>query len=292
MLQPAQRDSSSIDWELMFCSKVLNLPSLHWGCWRDGDPLTLSNFREAQIRFRELVTGMVPLDESRVLDVGCGRGDMAARLSTRGHAVVGIAPIKNYRNEWAELSGPSLDLRIADFRAFEDEAGFDVVLFSESAGYFKLDEMFDAIERTLKPGGMVVVANMFKVSRTGLPIARHTLSDFLDEAAQRGIYEVQRRDITAEVLPTVKLFSSSVSDVALPAIDLAQMWLDDKLTGAGPAVIRQPVRLAANWYLGHWRHRVQRYAERLDPEAFAQHGCYIVSLLQHTSGRTPKRRAA
>ncbi len=92
---------------------------------------------------------------SRVLEVGCGLGDLLAALPASG---VGI-DISPRMIELARARHPSLDMRVADVeRDPLPEGLFDVVILSDAVGH--LDDVEHALERVrgcLAPGGKVVV---------------------------------------------------------------------------------------------------------------------------------------
>ncbi len=101
---------------------------------------------------------------SRVLEVGCGLGDLLAALGSElaGHAgsteSVGI-DISPRMIELGRSRFPSLDLRVADVeRDPLPEGPFDAIVFSDAVGH--LDDIQRAFERVrplLAPAGRVVV---------------------------------------------------------------------------------------------------------------------------------------
>jgi SAM-dependent methyltransferase len=104
---------------------------------------------------RLLVESLV-MPGTRVLEVGCGLGDLIADL--RGSEVCGI----DFSAEIIRLAKqrhPQLDLRVADVeRDPLPEGPFDVVVLSDVLGH--LDDVQQAMERiraVLAPGGRIVV---------------------------------------------------------------------------------------------------------------------------------------
>jgi SAM-dependent methyltransferase len=93
--------------------------------------------------------------EARVLEVGCGLGDLLAALPARERVGVDISP---RMIELGRTRHPTLDLRIADIERDPIEGQFDTVVLSDAIGL--LDDIQLALERIrslLAPGGRLVV---------------------------------------------------------------------------------------------------------------------------------------
>lgn len=107
-------------------------------------------------RGQALVDLLGPKAGERILDLGCGTGDIAATLADRGARVVGVdaspAMIDNARTRF-----PAIDFRLADAAELPFEAEFDAV-YSHAVLHWVLraDDAAIGIARTLKPGGRFV----------------------------------------------------------------------------------------------------------------------------------------
>jgi SAM-dependent methyltransferase len=90
----------------------------------------------------------------RLLEVGCGGGALASRLTALGYQVVALDASAN---AVAEARQRGLDARIARWPDFE-EAPFDVVLFTRSLHHIQpLDQAVARAKELLKPQGRVLV---------------------------------------------------------------------------------------------------------------------------------------
>ena len=93
----------------------------------------------------------------RLLDVGCGRGDLGAYLIARGWTVTGIEPSANAA-EAARARG--LDARRGTLDDVELEAGaYDAAVFRHSLEH--LTDPVEALRRVreaLRPGGLVLIS--------------------------------------------------------------------------------------------------------------------------------------
>ena len=107
----------------------------------------------AQRESLSFVTGWLE-PNSRVLEVGCGAGDLAAALGAAGHCVVAIDA---NAERVAEARARGVDARVAAFPDFRDVA-FDAVLFTHSLHH--VHDLAGAVARArelLRPGGALVV---------------------------------------------------------------------------------------------------------------------------------------
>ena len=112
--------------------------------------------------FLEVVCSHIPEPPARVLEVGCGEGDLARALAERGFDVTAIDP--------KAPAGPIFrQVRLEDF---SDEHGFDAVVASLSLHHIHdLGEALDTIASLLPPGGPLVV-DEWAIERLAGPTAR------------------------------------------------------------------------------------------------------------------------
>jgi 2-polyprenyl-6-hydroxyphenyl methylase/3-demethylubiquinone-9 3-methyltransferase len=140
------------------------------------------------LRFEACVAGLV-VPPARILDVGCGTGELASRLSSRGFSVTGCdisarmleraqAVSAMTAIEWVRLDCAWKRLPFAD-------VSFNVVTMSSVLEYINdLSGVVQEIARVLRPGGVLVVT---------VPDTRHVIRriEALLAMALR-VYEVHR----------------------------------------------------------------------------------------------------
>ncbi|WP_026701936.1 class I SAM-dependent methyltransferase [Salibacterium aidingense] len=101
----------------------------------------------------DVVEWLEPKEGERILDLGCGTGDITNDLCQRGAQVTGVDASKDMI-EQARNKYPSLSFYVADAEAlmFEDE--FDAVFSNAVLHWIKTPEpVLDVIYRSLKSGG-------------------------------------------------------------------------------------------------------------------------------------------
>lgn len=91
----------------------------------------------------------------RILDVGCGRGALAARLKILGHEVLAL----DQSPKAAELSRQyDIDVSVTDFIRYQSDTLFDVVLFSRSIHHMHpLNEAIHRAHALLQNKGLLVL---------------------------------------------------------------------------------------------------------------------------------------
>jgi SAM-dependent methyltransferase len=108
--------------------------------------------------FLDFVCSHVPEPPARVLEVGCGLGQLADALAERGLEVVAIDP---------EAPEGPIFRRVA-LEDFSDERGFDAVVASVSLHHIKdLAGAFDKIASFLPPAGVLVLEEFAKERLAG-----------------------------------------------------------------------------------------------------------------------------
>lgn len=269
--------ASPLDWELLLCTHVLGLTSLHWGLWEPNSPISLDGLRSAQDRYSDLVLDTVPRSARSVLDVGCGTGDLARRLAARGCRVTAIAPIANYEHMLDHSGSPNVTWRRSRLQDLAGTGPFDAVLMIESAGYFPIWTGLSRAHDLLTPGGHLLVVNPFRKTPVDIQVARHVQSDYLAAARSNGFHLVREQDITEAVLPTLELARQFRTQHVEPAMSLARYAAARSRPvrigmGIGAFLLRKPINAM--------RRKARTFREQMDPDLFREHARYLVLLFR------------
>jgi ubiquinone/menaquinone biosynthesis C-methylase UbiE len=113
----------------------------------------------------ELISGMLPLDGSRLLELGCGAA-LTTRLIAEGFPVAGIVAAEvdeiQHSKNLAIDDLPKVEFKLAGMQAIpEPDASFDAVVMLKSLHHVPVDRMaqgFAEIHRVLKARGLVYIS--------------------------------------------------------------------------------------------------------------------------------------
>lgn len=118
----------------------------------------------------------LPESPSRVLEVGCGDGDLSIALAARGYDVTGLdaALPESAIQHAAAAAAPDGRIRWveADFLFYEDEESYDAVLFTRSLHHMApVGKALTRAAGLLRPGGRFL-AEEFAFDRVNIQTAR------------------------------------------------------------------------------------------------------------------------
>lgn len=105
----------------------------------------------------------LPETPSRILEIGCGTGELAARLMQAGHEVIAIDSSEACIQQARDYG---VDARVATWPEFEADP-FDIILFTRSLHHITpLEPALDRVHDMLKPDGKVIVEEFdFRAAR-------------------------------------------------------------------------------------------------------------------------------
>jgi SAM-dependent methyltransferase len=208
----------------------LGTRDLHYGYWQDDLEVCIQNLPEAQRRYTDFLLSHIPDGVSRVLDVGCGAGGIAAELLTRGYCYEGVSPCPLLSDTARREVGDHIRIRQGCFEdiAFDDGEKFDLVLFSESFQYMNLDTVFKLASQRLNPGGYLLICDFFKSAARIRSVigGGHPVEKFTRALQQSGLEVLEDRDITRETAPNLDIVDQMGRDLIMPTFKLISYTLD------------------------------------------------------------------
>lgn len=196
---------------------------LHYGYWPAEMEVSLAQLKRAQELHSRQILDAIPAGVHRILDVGCGAGAFALRLADAGFAVEGVSPSGPLTERARALLGDRAVVHEGRFEDFTPPRTYDLVLFSESFQYVKMEPALDNIVRCLGEGeGHLLICDFFKTDAPGRgPIGGgHRMSAFRAMIAGFPFSPIVDRDLTACMSPNFDLVDALLQDVGRPARDL------------------------------------------------------------------------
>ena len=99
--------------------------------------------------FLEFAREYLPAPPGRLLDVGCGQGELTTALAVAGYDVLGIDPLAPQGDLFRRVRLEDLD---------DDEGGFDAVVAAHSLHHIRdLAHGLDRVAALLRPGAVLVL---------------------------------------------------------------------------------------------------------------------------------------
>jgi len=239
---------------LVLAQQLLDVEDLHYGLWDDDLELTLGNLALAQQRYNDMLIAQLPKPEGeiRVLDVGCGTGQLLRQMLDRGYSADGVIPAKDLgdavRGKVADRCGYQARIFECGFEEFPAEqcrGHYDGVLFSESFQYISPLASLPILQTILKPGGFLLIADFFKrdmPERASLDPGfggGHPLKDFYAAMKRTPFVPVKDEDITHRVSPNMEL----VNDLLMHRLKPASLTVGRYLRGRYPLLTRLALSL-------------------------------------------------
>jgi 2-polyprenyl-3-methyl-5-hydroxy-6-metoxy-1,4-benzoquinol methylase len=191
---------------------------LHYGYFSGGLATDVSNLRQAQENYAELIFSNIPQGVNTILDVGCGSGETAEQLLARGYAVDCVSPGQILTEYAKNKLGDKVDFYPCKFEDVKTDKKYDLVLFSESFQYIPMEKSIPGALEMLNPGGYIIVSDFFHTDREGMSKlgGGKDFYTWMELKASFDIETLVEKDITAETAPTIDLVNQLNSEVIHP----------------------------------------------------------------------------
>ena len=164
-------------------------------------PLLTSERTAREVDFVEAALGLTA--GMRVLDVGCGMGGLAKILLDNKINVQALTPDINQKRH-IDQKYPKLTCHHTKFEKFDTDQQYGTLINSESLQYIKLDKAFDKVGKMLLPGGRWIISDYFRLKENTINKSGHMLDGFQESIKKHGWKIVYEKDITLNILPTLR----------------------------------------------------------------------------------------
>lgn len=272
----AQRRQKSVervrdDAQLKLYGELLPGGFLHYGYFEDTtiEPreISLADLERAQLRYANEMLESIGPDDGPILDVGCGMGGLSRLLLERGLQPVALSPdahqIAHIQETYPDIE--TLQMRFEDLPADGHAARYDVVLTAESLQYLKMDVALPLIQRVLKPGGRWLACDYFRNGDE--ESVAETWESFAQRLETHGFEVCQKRDITPNVLPTLRYLHLWGAEIAQPILNFCVGKIRRKAPGLHHLLEESLETLDG---------RVKHHLTLVDPQRFAENYQYLL----------------
>lgn len=215
---------------LILARSLLKSNHLHYGYWPAGLEVHFTNLRTAQENYASLLLSHIPAGVRRVLDVGCGSGQLARMLMDAGRQVDCVSPSPFLNAQARGLLGDGARVFDGSYEEYETSRRYDLILFSESFQYVDPQRSIAKSVRLLAASGYLLICDFFRKDVPGKsPIGGgHPLDGFYRTAGAHRLEIVEDLDLTSETAPTLDVANRLLCDVLHPAIHLGERLLRDR----------------------------------------------------------------
>ena len=219
-----------LDVGLLIGKFFMDTEELHYGYWPDEKSATAQNFSQAQDRHSQLIIDNIPNNVKKILDVGSGSGSLAKKLIKLGYQVDCVIPSEFLAEKVKVKLSDSSKIYINKFEDLDISHQYDLVLFSESFQYVKLNDSIKKIISVLNKNGHLLICDVFHKNVEGISPMRggHRLDLFDDEISNSTLVKEKDIDITKETAPTWDFLNQLLNEVAIPISDMSNNYLEYK----------------------------------------------------------------
>ena len=154
----------------------------------------------------------------------------AKKLIKLGYQVDCVIPSEFLAEKVKVKLSDSSNVYINKFEDLDISHHYDLVLFSESFQYVKLNDSIKKIISVLNKNGHLLICDVFHKNVEGISPMRggHRLDLFDDEISNSTLVKEKDIDITKETAPTWDFLNQLLNEVAIPISDMSNNYLEYK----------------------------------------------------------------
>ena len=217
-IQKVASKEAALDTGILIGKYFFKSEYLHYGYWTDGMEVKIDNISAAQEKYSDLIVSHIPEGTKSILDVGCGVGKLAEKMIDAGYQVDCVSPSIHLSNHARRLLGGRSHIFECRFEDIDTTKTYDLVLFSESFQYIRMDRSFENAIKLLNPQGHILICDYFTKQTEGKsPIGGgHGLNDFYQTLKNFPIEIGEDIDITKETAPTLDIWDEFLNQIVAP----------------------------------------------------------------------------
>ena len=232
MSKTAQVSSQKIglDIGLVIGRFFMGSEDLHYGYWPNGKDASVQNFAHAQDSHSKLIMDHIPEKTNSILDVGGGSGNLALKLLDNGYSVDCVIPSEFLAEQAKAKLGKESVIHISGFEQIPTTKTYDLIIFSESFQYVKMDESLHKVGDIISSVGHLLICDFFRRDVPGKsPMGGgHSWQGFKDTISTLPFQQVTDLDISEETAPTIDLLDQFCQDVLMPISEMSGSYLQYK----------------------------------------------------------------
>ena len=213
-------DRSAFDLELYLYSRILKNDMLHYGYFSNvnirAEDISISTMEQAQMHYAErILTALHGQTTGLTLDAGSGMGGLTGLLLHKGIPTEALTP-NDHQAEYVTNKYKDLSVHHCKYETFDSQQTFQAIIHSESLQYIPLDAAFEKSAALLARDGQWIITDYFRMNTSGVNTSGHLLQEFRSAVARHGWEIREEVDLTANILPTLKLLQLYADRFALP----------------------------------------------------------------------------
>lgn len=195
---------------------------LHYGYWPKDLPVEMTNLKQAQENYVNLIVGTIPAGVHTILDVGAGTGALAKHLQGKGYQVDCVSPSPHLTEKIRANLGDAQQIFESTYEDLRTDRRYDMILFSESFQYIALDKSLALSVQYMNPGGYILISDYFRndTPDKGPFGGGHHLSAFRRELERQPLTQLVDEDITPQTAPNLDLVADMVLNAVIPMKNL------------------------------------------------------------------------